>query len=69
MTDKFNMDKVSLDGVTHQVADLTDNGKLMVKHLYDLERKLSNMRFNLEQIEIGREAFVTLLRAEIANKR
>ena len=61
----LNADKVTLDGVTYHISDLSENGQRMVKHLFDLERKLSSMRFNLEQIEIGREAFVTLLRSEV----
>ena len=61
----LNADKVTLDGVTYRISDLSENGQRMVKHLFDLERKLSSMRFNLEQIEIGREAFVTLLRSEV----
>jgi len=33
----------------------------MVNHISDLDRKLSSARFNLDQLGVGREAFVNML--------
>ena len=33
----------------------------MVNHITDLDRKISNARFNLDQLAFGREAFVNAL--------
>ena len=33
----------------------------MVNHVSDLDRKLSSTRFNLDQLSVGREAFVNML--------
>ena len=60
------MDSITLDGRTHKMADMTDTQRTMVKHIHDLERKIGSLKFNLEQIEIGREAFITLLRSELS---
>ena len=43
------------------VEDLTDEQQAMVNHVSDLDRKLASMRFNLDQLVVGREAFVNLL--------
>jgi len=33
----------------------------MVNHISDLDRKLSSARFNVDQLSVGREAFVNML--------
>lgn len=43
------------------VEDLTDEQQAMVNHVSDLDRKLASMRFNLDQLVVGREAFVNML--------
>ena len=39
------------------VEDMTDREKALLNHVNDLDRKLANARFNLEQLEFGRAAF------------
>jgi hypothetical protein len=58
-------DSFTLDGKEYKIADLNQNAQLMVSHLHDLERKLGSMRFNLEQMQVGKEAFLTMLRSQI----
>ncbi len=43
------------------VEDLTEAQQFMVNHISDLDRKLSSARFNLDQLSVGREAFVNML--------
>lgn len=43
------------------VEDLTQEQQVMVNHVSDLDRKLSSARFNLDQLSVGREAFVNML--------
>jgi hypothetical protein len=33
----------------------------MLNHVQDLDRKLGNAQFNLDQLSVGREAFVKML--------
>ena len=40
---------------------LTDQQNMMVNHLADLERKLGSAKFNLDQMTVGRDAFMNLL--------
>ena len=43
------------------VEDLTQEQQTMVNHVSDLDRKLSSARFNVDQLSVGREAFVNML--------
>ena len=43
------------------VEDLTQEQQAMVNHVADLDRKLSSARFNLDQLTVGRDAFVNML--------
>ena len=43
------------------VEDLTQEQQTMVNHVSDLDLKLSSTRFNLDQLSVGREAFVNML--------
>jgi hypothetical protein len=43
------------------VEDLTQEQQAMVNHVSDLDRKMSSTRFNLDQLSVGREAFVNML--------
>jgi hypothetical protein len=40
---------------------LTDQQKMMVNHIADLERKIGTTQFNLDQLNVGKQAFVDLL--------
>jgi hypothetical protein len=40
---------------------LTDKQKMMVNHIADLERKIGTTQFNLDQLNVGKQAFVELL--------
>ena len=43
------------------VEDLGDQQQVMINHINDLDRKLASARFNVDQLVVGREAFVNLL--------
>ena len=52
---------ITVNDQTHNIEDLTPMQVTMVNHLQDLERKLSSARFNVDQLTVGREAFIKLL--------
>ena len=52
---------VTINEVEHKVSDLTQEQLGMVNHVADLERKISSSQFNLDQLSIGREAFMNML--------
>jgi len=47
------------------VEDMTDQQVTMLNHVQDLDRKLANAQFNLDQLSVGREAFVNMLAAAL----
>lgn len=52
---------VVINNVEYTLEDMTDQQKTMLNHITDLDRKLSSARFNVQQLEVGREAFVNML--------
>ena len=52
---------ITVNDQTHNIEDLNEQQVAMVNHLQDLERKISNARFNVDQLSVGREAFIRLL--------
>jgi len=40
---------------------LTDQQKGMINHITDLERKIGSTQFNLDQLQVGRQAFLDML--------
>ena len=59
---------VSIDGVEYKVDDLSDKAKLFIDHVSDLDRKIGSTRFQLDQMQIGRDAAFTMLKAELEAK-
>jgi hypothetical protein len=45
----------------YDIEGMTDQQKVMINHVTDLDRKLSTTQFNLDQLNVGREAFVNML--------
>ncbi len=45
--------------------DLTDEQKAMVNHIADLENKISGTAFNLDQLNVGKEAFINRLKESL----
>ena len=43
------------------LQDMTEQQQAMVNHINDLDRKLASARFNVDQLAVGREAFVNML--------
>jgi len=57
---------VTINDVEYFLEDMSDEQKLMINHVRDLDRKISNMQFNLDQLNVGRKAFVDMLSASLA---
>ena len=52
---------ITLNEVEYNVADFTDEQTALVNYVADLERKISQSQFNLDQLMFGKEAFVNAL--------
>jgi hypothetical protein len=47
---------------------LTDNQKILINHITDLDRKIGSTQFNLSQLEVGRKAFMSLLETSLESE-
>jgi hypothetical protein len=52
---------ITVNDIEYSIEDFTDAQKAMLNHVQDLDRKLGNAQFNLDQLSVGREAFVKML--------
>ena len=61
MSKKQKEQTITIDDVEYKVDDLTQEQISMVNHVSDLDRKLSSAQFNLDQLNVGRGAFMNML--------
>ena len=59
---------ITVNDTDYNVEDLSEQQIVMVNHIVDLERKLASARFNVDQLMVGREAFVDRLTRSLAEK-
>lgn len=46
--------------------DLSQEQQVLFNHIIDLNRKIASSQFNLDQLQVGRQAFLTMLEANLA---
>jgi hypothetical protein len=63
--EKKEPQKLNLFDKEYLLDDLTDEQKAMVNHIADLENKISGTAFNLDQMNIGKEAFISRLKESL----
>jgi len=52
---------VTIDDTEYKVDDLSQEQVVLVNHVADLDRKISSSKFNLDQLNVGRGAFMNML--------
>jgi len=63
-----NKQTVVISGEEHNVADLSQDQVVLLNHVADLENKIRQISFNLEQAGGGRNYFMGLLTASFEVK-
>ena len=66
--EKNEPQKLNLFDKEYLLDDLTDEQKAMVNHIADLENKINGTAFNLDQLNVGKEAFINKLRESLESK-
>ena len=56
---------VTIDGVEYIFEDMTAEQQTLLNHVVDLERKLNSAKFNVDQLQVGRDAFFTMLKKSL----
>ena len=52
---------VTINGTDYTEDQLTDQQKVMINHVADLDRKMGSAQFNLDQLAVGKQAFMDML--------
>ena len=63
--DKKEKPVLNLDDKEYVIEDMTDEQKLMVNHINDLQNKQNTNAFMADQLQVGKEAFINMLRASL----
>ena len=56
---------ITLDDVEYAFEDMTQEQQALVNHIADLDRKIGSAAFNLDQLNVGKNAFVNLLKVAL----
>jgi hypothetical protein len=66
--ENIKKNQVTIDDVEYAFEDMTPEQQAIVNHLIDLDRKIGSSQFNLDQLNVGKQAFLTMLRESLAVK-
>jgi len=58
---------IVIDGVEYEYKDMSAEQQTMINHIADLDRKLVSAQFNLDQLRVGKDAFVNMLSSSLEN--
>ncbi len=60
MTEK-KTNVITINDKEYTEDQLMDQQKVMINHITDLERKIGSTQFNLDQLQVGKQAFLDML--------
>ena len=52
---------ITINDKEYTEDQLNDQQKVMVNHVLDLDRKIGSTQFNLDQLQVGKQAFIEML--------
>ena len=52
---------IVIDDVEYAFEDMTSEQQVLINHVADLDRKIRSTQFNLDQLNVGRKAFMDML--------
>ena len=59
---------ITINDKEYTADQLTDKQKVLVNHVADLDRKIGSAQFNLDQLQVGRDAFMKMLTDDLATE-
>jgi hypothetical protein len=57
---------ITINEVEYLFEDLTKEQQTLFNHCVDLDRKMGSAQFNLDQLAVGKEAFIKRLEESLA---
>jgi len=59
---------ITINDVDYTEDQLTNEQKVLINHIADLDRKIGSTQFKLDQLQVGRGAFMQMLTNSLAAK-
>jgi hypothetical protein len=59
---------VTIDGTEYDANDFNEQEVTYLNHCIDLDRKIGSTQFQLQQLMVGKDAFLAMLKAELAKE-
>ena len=56
---------ITIDDVEYTEDQLSDKAKMCINHINSLDQKIGSAEFNLDQLRVGRNAFMDMLKGEL----
>lgn len=56
---------VTIDGKEYNLDDFTQEQKMMLDHCMDLDRKIASCQFQFDQLRVGKDAFLAMLKSSL----
>lgn len=58
---------ITINEIEYTLEDMTQEQQAMVNHCADLDRKIGSTQFNLDQLLVGKDAFVNMLEQSLTS--
>ncbi len=65
MAKKEKKPVLNLDDKEYIIEDMTDEQKMMVNHINDIQNKQNSNQFIADQLAVGKESFIKMLRESL----
>jgi hypothetical protein len=59
---------VTIDNVEYDANTFNEEQTLLMNHCIDLDRKIASTNFQLQQLNVGKDAFIKLLKTALEPK-
>ena len=56
---------IVINDVEYTYEDMTEKQQVIVNHCADLDQKIKSTQFNLDQLSVGKDAFVRMLTEDL----
>jgi hypothetical protein len=56
---------ITIDGVEYDTNNFTEEQILLTNHCLDLDRKIGSTQFQLQQLQVGKDAFLKILKESL----
>jgi hypothetical protein len=56
---------ITIDDIEYTEDQLSDEAKVCINHIGSLDQKIGSTQFNLTQLQVGRQAFMDMLKASL----